>query len=139
MAEMKIQPLALYIMIMILSNMKFNMKYSIAMMGLMASVPMIAQENISKFFVHGKADLVSTYVSVSYPFSLPLDITLTPSVGFTPWKGMYWDKAGITDVSLKVAKDIFSTKHFSIPVSVQAIASPIYDRTYLVAGIGVGF
>lgn len=31
----------------------------------------------------------STYINASYPISLPADITLTPSVGFTPWKGYY--------------------------------------------------
>ena len=81
----------------------------------------------------------STYVNASYPFALPLCITLTPSVGFTPWKGMYWDKAGVTDVALKASKDIVSTEHFTIPLYVQAIVSPVYDRTYLVAGMSIGF
>ena len=81
----------------------------------------------------------STYISASYAFNLPLDITLTPAVGFTPWKGMYHDKAAFTDVSLKAAKAIKVTEHFSIPLFVQAIVSPVYDRTYLVGGLSVGF
>ena len=81
----------------------------------------------------------STYITAAYPFSLPLDITLTPSIGFTPWEGMYHDKAGVTDVSLKASKAIKVTEHFSIPVFVQAIASPIYDRTYIVGGFSLGF
>ena len=81
----------------------------------------------------------STYINASYPIALPFDITLTPSIGFTPWEGMYWDKAGVTDVSLKASKDIVSTDRFTIPLYVQAIVSPVYDRTYLVAGISVGF
>ena len=81
----------------------------------------------------------STYINASYPLALPLGITLTPSVGFTPWEGMYWDKAGVTDVSLKASKDIFSTEHFTIPLYVQAIVSPVYDRTYIVAGMSIGF
>ena len=28
----------------------------------------------------------SSYISAAYPIALPADITLTPSVGFTPWK-----------------------------------------------------
>ena len=87
-----------------------------------------------------KGDLqASTYITAAYPFSLPLGITLAPSVGFTPWEGMYWDRAGVTDVSLKASKDIVSTGRFTIPLYVQAIVSPVYDRTYLVAGISVGF
>ena len=81
----------------------------------------------------------STYINASYPIALPLDITLTPAIGFTPWKGCYWDKAAVTDVSLKASKDIVSTEHFTMPLYVQAIVSPVYDRTYLVAGISVGF
>ena len=81
----------------------------------------------------------STYISASYGISLPADITLTPSVGFTPWKGMYHHKAAFTDISLKASKDIAINNNFSIPVFIQAIASPAYDRTYLIAGISIGF
>lgn len=81
----------------------------------------------------------STYLSASYPFRLPADIVLTPAVGFTPWKGMYHHKAAFTDVSLKVSKEVSLSNHLAIPLSVQAIVSPVYDRTYLVAGIGIGF
>lgn len=81
----------------------------------------------------------STYLSASYPFRLPADIVLTPAVGFTPWKGMYHHKAAFTDVSLKVSKEVSLSNHLTIPLSVQAIVSPVYDRTYLVAGIGIGF
>ena len=87
-----------------------------------------------------KGDLrASTYIAVSYPISLPADIMLTPAVGFTPWKGMYHDKAGFTDISLKASKELKITEHFALPVFVQAIASPIYDRTYLVGGVSIGF
>ena len=81
----------------------------------------------------------STYITASYPISLPAEITLTPAVGFTPWKGMYHDKAAFTDISLKASKDIRLAKNFALPVFVQAIVAPVYDRTYLVAGISVGF
>ena len=81
----------------------------------------------------------STYLSASCPFRLPADILLTPAVGFTPWKGMYYRKAAFTDLSLKVSKEVSLSNHLAIPLFVQAIVSPVYDRTYLVAGIGIGF
>lgn len=81
----------------------------------------------------------STYISASYPVALPTGITLTPSVGFTPWKGMYHEKAAFTDVSLKASKDIRVTDGFSVPLFVQAIVAPVYDRTYLVGGFTLGF
>lgn len=90
----------------------------------------------------------STYINASYAIGLPADITLTPSIGFTPWEGYYShyakdddkkDNAAITDISLKASKDIKVTDNFSIPVFVQAIASPVCDQTYMVAGFSLGF
>lgn len=81
----------------------------------------------------------STYINASYQISLPADITLTSAIGFTPWKGYYHNKAAFTDISLKASKDIKITDNFSIPVFVQAIVAPVYDRTYLVAGFSLGF
>lgn len=81
----------------------------------------------------------STYISASYPIALPADITLQPSVGFTPWKGYYHDKAAFTDISLKASKDIPITDKFNLPLYIQAIVSPVYDRTYLIAGMSIGF
>jgi len=42
----------------------------------------------------------STYINASYNIACPAEITLTPSVGFTPWKGMYdADGAAFTDIA----------------------------------------
>lgn len=82
----------------------------------------------------------STYISASYNFACPADITLTPSIGFTPWKGMYYaNKAAFTDIALKASKDIRITNRFSIPLFIQAIVAPVFDKTYLVAGFSFGF
>lgn len=81
----------------------------------------------------------STYINVSYQISLPTEITLTSAIGFTPWKGYYYNKATFTDISLKANKDIKVTDNFSIPIFVQAIVTPSHDRTYLVAGFSLGF
>lgn len=82
----------------------------------------------------------STYICASYSIACPADVTLTPAIGFTPWKGMYnADSATFTDLSLKASKDIKITDNFSLPLFVQAIASPSFDKTYLVAGLSVGF
>lgn len=90
----------------------------------------------------------STYINASYNVSLPADITLTPSLGFTPWEGYYsqsasnasrYDNAAVTDISLKASKDIKVNDNFSIPVFVQATVAPVVDQTYLVAGFSLGF
>ena len=81
----------------------------------------------------------STYINASYNIACPADITLTPSIGFTPWKGYYHDKAAFTDISLKTSKSFGISDKFSIPLFVQAIVSPGNDHIYLVAGAGIGF
>ena len=78
-------------------------------------------------------------LNASYDIACPADVTLAPSVGFTPWQGYYNDKAAITDISLKASKDVALSDKLFLPVFVQAIASPINDRVYLVAGVGIGF
>lgn len=83
------------------------------------------------------ANLLS--LSASYDIACPADVTLTPSVGFTPWQGYYNDKAAITDISLKASKDVALSDKISLPLFVQAIASPINDHVYFVAGVGIGF
>lgn len=81
----------------------------------------------------------STYINASYDIACPADVTLTPSVGFTPWQGYYNDKAAITDISLKASKSFGISDKFSIPLFVQTIVSPGNDHVYLVAGAGIGF
>lgn len=81
----------------------------------------------------------STYINASYPILLPADITLTPAMGFTPWKGYYHNKVAFTDISLKANKDVKVTDKFSVPVFIQVIVAPVYVRTYLLAGFSLGF
>lgn len=81
----------------------------------------------------------STYINAAYDVALPAAITLTPSVGFTPWRGYYHDKAAVTDISLKAARDMAWNDKFPLPLSVQVVVSPPRDHVYLVAGVSVGF
>lgn len=84
----------------------------------------------------------SSYIYASYNIACPADITLTPAVGFVPWESnsIYGtDGAEFTEISLKASKAIQITESFSLPLFVQAIASPAHDKTYLVAGLSLGF
>ena len=96
---------------------------------------MIGRSRLCPGIAH--ANLLS--LNASYDIVCPADVTLAPSVGFTPWQGYYNDKAAITDISLKASKDVALSDKLFLPVFVQAIASPINDRVYLVAGVGIGF
>lgn len=102
----------------------------------------------AKKYKNGKRAF-STYLNAAYDVLLPMDITLTPAVGFSPWESYYshnsrvkvskQDKAAVTDITLKATKDIQVNERFSIPVFVQAIVSPAYDFSGLVAGFSLGF
>ena len=81
----------------------------------------------------------SSYANIAYRIACPCDIQLTPAIGITPWAGYYHDKCGITDVTLTASKSLKLNERFSMPVFIQAIASPIYDHAYLVAGFGLAF
>ena len=76
-------------------------------------------------------------LNASYDIVCPADVTLTPSVGFTPWQGYYNDKAAITDISLKASKDVALNDKLFLPVFVHTIVSPINDHGYLLAGGGI--
>lgn len=80
----------------------------------------------------------STYISASYGIACPAGVLLTPSIGFTPWKGYYHGKVAFTDISLKASKSLALSEKISMPLFVQAIISPVNDHVYLVAGIGIG-
>lgn len=81
----------------------------------------------------------STYIYGCYDIVCPWGVIITPSIGLTPWKGMYdTAHAAITDITLKVYKDLKITQQFSIPLFVQTIVSPEADKCYLIAGFSVG-
>lgn len=79
----------------------------------------------------------STYFNASYDIACPGDITLTPSIGVSTKSYLYTGEkiSGITDISLKAARDIKVTDSFSIPIFVQATVAPAMDKTYLVFGM----
>lgn len=79
----------------------------------------------------------STYFNASYDIACPGDITLTPSIGVSTKSYLYTGEkiSGITDISLKAAKEIKVTDSFSIPIFVQATVAPAMDKTYLIFGM----
>ena len=80
----------------------------------------------------------STYINASYDIACPAEVTLTPAIGLTPWKGYYHNKAAFTDLSLKASKQLALSEKVSLPLFVQTIVSPVGDHVYLVAGFGIG-
>lgn len=87
----------------------------------------------------------STYISAQCDIPLFERFVLTPSVGFTPWKGMYnAQRGGLTDASIKLTCNAIKGKKWSAPLFVQVIYAPhdqLYgvDKTYLVGGVSLAF
>lgn len=59
----------------------------------------------------------SSYIEVSYDINLPLNFTLTPTVGMTPWKSSYTFYEGnfaFNNLSLKLNWELEIGDHFSL-------------------------
>ena len=82
----------------------------------------------------------STYVEAAYDFSV-LGVDVTPSIGVSPWTGMYHregkDGFALCTIALKASKEIKITDSFSLPVFAQAIVAPNQDNVFLVFGLSI--
>ena len=68
----------------------------------------------------------STYIEAKYCFDVS-GIEVSPSIGISPWKGLYSDGFGWNSISLKAKKEIALTNKYSLPLFVQVIAAPEHD------------
>jgi hypothetical protein len=82
----------------------------------------------------------STYVEAVYAFSV-LGVDVTPSIGVSPWTGMYHkegsDGFALSTIALKASKEIKITDSFSLPVFAQCIVAPNQDNVFLVFGLSI--
>ena len=83
----------------------------------------------------------STDIELGYDFRIK-GVDLTCAVGVAPWDAPAWltprwgDKGfQVSNISLKASKTIRITDSYSLPVFVQAVASPATDDASLVFGI----
>ena len=79
----------------------------------------------------------SSYVEASAPFKLA-GCDWTAAVGAVPYATTSYDKArgfAVTNVSLKVAKDIRITPTFALPLFAQVADNPSTQKAYLIAGL----
>lgn len=78
----------------------------------------------------------STYIEAACDFNV-WGVNVTPSLGISPWTGMYSDGFGLCSISLKATKELPLTQSFSLPVFAQVIATPEHDNVFLVFGISL--
>jgi hypothetical protein len=76
----------------------------------------------------------STYIEAQYPFIVK-DIGLEASLGLTPGRGIYAEKASVVSIGLKASKDIKINADFSLPVYGQIITNPRSEDIFFVFGI----
>ena len=78
----------------------------------------------------------SSYFQVAAPFRL-INCRWNAVAGLVPWASDYYGTSGfsVTNLSLRVTKDIEITKSFSLPLFGQVIANPASQDVYFVAGI----
>lgn len=78
----------------------------------------------------------SSYFEAAYTVNV-WNISVTPSIGISPWKGMYSDGFGLNSLSLKASKEIKINNSFSLPIFTQAIIAPEHDDVFLVFGMSL--
>lgn len=78
----------------------------------------------------------SSYFQASYDLNIG-GISFTPSIGISPWKGMYSDGFGVNSIALKAMKDLKITESFSLPIFTELIVSPEHDDVFLVFGLSL--
>jgi hypothetical protein len=76
----------------------------------------------------------STYIEAQYPFAVK-DIGLEASLGLTPGRGIYAEKASVVSIGLKASRAIKITADFSLPVYGQIITNPRSEDIFFVFGI----
>ncbi len=76
----------------------------------------------------------SSYFEAAYEFDV-VGITVTPSIGISPWEGMYSDEFNVASIALKASKDIKVTDSFNIPIFTEFTVSPANDNVFIVFGI----
>jgi len=76
----------------------------------------------------------STFIEAKYSVNVN-GIEFSPSIGISPWTGLYSDGFGLNSISLKAKKDIVITDKYSLPLFAQVIAAPEHDNVFLILGI----
>ncbi|MCD8264679.1 MAG: hypothetical protein LUD02_11480 [Tannerellaceae bacterium] len=82
----------------------------------------------------------STFIEAAYDFNV-LGVDVTPSIGVSPWTGMYHREGtsgfALSTIAVKASKEIKITDSFSLPIFAEAIVAPNQDTVFLVFGLTI--
>ena len=81
-------------------------------------------------------NMYSTYCEAGMSFTHN-GVTIYPYIGFTPYEGYYYAKAGVVNTGLALSKEVKVTDSYNIPVSASFIANPATGNVYVLLTISL--
>lgn len=83
-------------------------------------------------------DQYSMYIGLGYTHTLKTGQTLSYKVGGTPYKGFFDERsANITNISFSVTQPFKITEFYTIPLTLDLVLNPAYQKLWFVASIGL--
>lgn len=80
----------------------------------------------------------SMYIGLGYTHTLKTGQTLSYKLGGTPYKGFFDRRsANITNVSFSVTQPFKITESYTIPLTLDLVLNPAYEKLWFVASIGL--
>lgn len=79
----------------------------------------------------------STYLEASYDFKLSNGMTISPEIGFTPFEGMYANKAMLYNYGITLNKAIAFGKSYKLPTSYKLVYNAHLDAINFVFGFTI--
>lgn len=107
--------------------------------GLRYTVPRVPLYAAVSYNVHNDPD-GSFYAEAGYTTALQgveLGAALGAVAGRSAWYGVAEDGWALTNVSLRFARTVGITEHFSLPLQAQLVLNPHTEQTYLVFGVSL--
>ena len=80
----------------------------------------------------------STYIEFKYPFTI-FKINAEPSVGITPFKGMYANKFAFVNTAISFSKEFELSSRLSIPITASYTYNPYQDKQFVSGSTGLIF
>lgn len=80
----------------------------------------------------------SMYIGLGYTHTLKTGQTLSYQLGGTPYKGFFDSRsANITNVTFSVTQPIKITEYYTVPLKLDLVLNPAYEKLWFVAAIGL--
>lgn len=86
----------------------------------------------------GLKDRHSMYIGLGYSYTFTSGQTVGLKVGGTPYKGAFDERsANVTNVTVSVTQPFKITESYTIPLTLDLVLNPAYEKLWFVASIGL--